>query len=241
MWLCRVQRNGNELEEANTRLIPDVVNALLAKYHKLHGLGVIGWFREGVGLLYYSFYSLAVRDRQERPLYWSHVHSKYSLTIYQDRIGLPAWGAGQQWEHPDSNSRLLDIDELLYWYEYRLDLDSFFADFAELIDAWHNTRQDVDSERYLLTWQVVGILAAQWRLAIVAHEYLKVPRLVLEAMQAAEESPTQAVHRVGPAWLCSSGVAYWDNGDRLDLGELRAGGRSPQEIAETVASMSGIE
>jgi hypothetical protein len=142
----------------NVPKISKAVFFLLQKYHRTHGLCVVGWPRS-TGRWYFSFFSDAVRDEVGRA---RHVASSkpYSLTIYQDRPGLAGWSVEGHQPCPGWDQREVRSRELLAWYEARLSLRSFFENCAESIARWRQTYTVEDAERYLLTWNVMGLFVA---------------------------------------------------------------------------------
>jgi len=145
--------------EINRAKIPKVVYLLLQKYHRIYGLGVIGWFKQP-GSHYFSFFSQAVYEGRGRPKHLPELWGRYKLTLYQDHLGMPARGNDSvQAQHPHLHDRELRSKDMVQWIEEHLTLPQFFRDYSAEIDRWRRKCTVEQSERYLLTWNVMGLYA----------------------------------------------------------------------------------
>src|SRR4051812_10856789 len=114
-----------DFSQVNANKIKKVVYMLLQKYHRSHGVAVVGWSQPPASH-YFSFYLLGVRNTLGRPFHLTDGLLGSSLTIYQDQIGMPAWGVGEQIEHPSWRSKELRSAELLKWYEEQICFTGWF-------------------------------------------------------------------------------------------------------------------
>lgn len=154
--------------DINRRKINKAVFLLLQKYHRAFGLAVLSWSRP-TGHSYHFFYSLAVRDDNGNPAHALDPLGPYSLSIYQSMVALPIGSADQQPEHPEWRQRELRASELVQWYESQLTLNEFFSDHAESIRWWRRAYHVSQSEPYLLTRNVLGLVSSVLGLSIECY------------------------------------------------------------------------
>lgn len=205
----------------NQNKIPKTVYLLLQKYHRLFGLGVSAWSKPP-GNYYFSFFSHAVIDEHGRPLHFPEVFGKYRLTIYQTHLGLPAWGNDDhQEEHQDWRQRELRSKEMLTWVEERLTLRQFFHDYSNDIDRWRNIYTVEQSERYLLTWNVLGLFARAKKEMIHVADSDPNSGITAREIEAANslgiQKPETDLHLCGSFSFGSNAKVYLPNNDVLDL------------------------
>jgi len=219
----------------NQRKITELVFFLLRRYHRTHGLSVVGWSRPP-GNSRFSFHSLAVRHGDGRPKHLLDLSGHCSPTIYQDHPGLPAWGAGEQHVIPDWRSRDIQFGELLGWHEDRLSLRPFIDRYAAAIAEWRRTYLAEDAERHLLTWNVLGLFAAErlqgvWTYGRDQGAYGPPPTWVLEILQAAR--PSEMIHFRRPFVFHTDGRVLVDRDSRqvVDLWDRYLGGERPEHLA----------
>lgn len=131
---------------------------LLQRYHRLYGLKVVGWMKQP-GNAYISFY-LDASVPSEGGLDLPDMNDeRLVLTCYQDHVGIPAWSAGDQLELKSGSRARTGV--VLAWLEEQLTLQALFDRNSSEIATWR-ARYTVDkSERYLLAWQLAGLLAAR--------------------------------------------------------------------------------
>ena len=227
----------------NVAKIPKVVYLLLEKYHRTFGLGVVGWSKQPANH-YFSFYCLGVRDENGRPLQLPDSSGGMSLTIYQDSIGLPEWGAGRQWAHPEAEKRELRTGELLEWYEERLDLRRFFEEHSQQIRAWRHAYHVSQSEPYLLTWNVLGLFTAKTASLIYTHarsEYYggvtDSEKIAVAELGVAE--PWESVHFCNDLAFSTAGRVRLPDGEQVHIWEKRLRGQSAEAIAAELLDRGG--
>lgn len=149
---------SEKLVQKNRARLLKAVYLLLQEHHTRYGLGAVGWWKEPDNL-YVSFFSHALRDELGRPKHCPEVSGKYSLTIYQGLLGLPAWGAGEQYENEMFLKQDMRTAEIKEWLCRRLTLEQFFADNEDEISSWRQRYTVDEAERYLFSWNVLGLIA----------------------------------------------------------------------------------
>jgi hypothetical protein len=211
----------------NRRKIPKVVYLLLQQHHRTRGLAVVGW-NKPPGNSYFSFYTLAAN----RPPPELNVAFDGLLTIYQDSVGMPAWSAGRQLEHPDWRNRDLSSAELVAWYRSHLDGALLFTTHTDALAIWRGRYTVRQSEAFLLTWNVLGLLAAQHGSEVLAaHELGGGRRRTIESTigTASDIAPVQQVENFAFAFdgrvLCPSGA-------QVDLWRRYIAGQSATQLVD---------
>ena len=220
----------------NARKINRVVGMLLDRYHRTHGLAVVGVGRP-IGTYHLYFYSLAARGEDGEPLFLPDFTRTYFLGIYQGMIGLPLWIGNDHLVHPEQEQRELGSSELLAWYEQHLTLDRFFTDHAEQIRWWRRTYHVAESESYLLTWRVMGRVAGALEAGIAAYgRHDSYGDTVAEAAAVARHGPSsrELVHAVNDMAFVFDGSVCLPDGERFDLWAEYLAGRSSAELAVEV-------
>src|SRR5579859_1806563 len=146
-----------DISLVNARKMTKAVWLLLQRYHRSHGLGVVGCFRP-VGAEYFYFYSLAVRDRHGRARYIAEraFQPGYALAISQWECRL----VGQQDVlYTGWTEREVRTSDIVDWLDHHLSLQQLFRDHEEELRAWRERYTVGQSERYLLAWNVLGLVA----------------------------------------------------------------------------------
>lgn len=232
----------------NARKITKAVYLLLQEYHRTMGLAVIGWSKPP-GNSYFSFYSMAAGDvwRQVfgRPSAGIDI-KRFSLTTYQDHIGLPAWGAGEQEYHPDQRRRVLSTAEIVQWYKSRLELQQLFEAFCQDIEWWRRSYHVGESEPYLLTWNVMGLVSAKLQRTIATYGrseyYFGIPDEEKDAaLELASGRQFDCVHFCGKLSFANSGLARLPNGMIVDLWQRHLRGEKTEALASFLCEQSGRE
>ncbi|MFN8632898.1 MAG: hypothetical protein U0893_03520 [Chloroflexota bacterium] len=219
-------------QQVNARKINKVVSILLGRYHRSHGLAVVGVGRP-IGTCHLYLYSLAVRGKDGEPLFLPDFTKRYFLGIYQGVVGLPLWVGDRDLIHPEHDRRELRTIELVNWFEEQLTLRPFFTDHAEQIGWWRRTYHVAQSEPYLLTWEIMGRVAGAMDAPIEAYgrydSYGDTPAETA-AISRHGSSPSEMVHRVGDLAFAYDGSAHLPDGTRFDLWEKHVRGEAPQQI-----------
>ena len=152
--------NGNQL--GKTQKINKAIYLLLEKFHRLFGLEVYG-FSGGHGPGYAGFQVAA-----KRCWFDSNPHVNYEppfgggrqiLVTYFPHVGIPAWCAGEQlelagWEHKRTGS-------IVAWLEKHLTHLELFDLYKSEIDQWRSHYTVEQSEKYLLMFNLAGLLSAR--------------------------------------------------------------------------------
>lgn len=222
-------------DAVNGTKINKAVFLLLEKYHRSHGLIVLGWSKPP-GNNYYSFCSLAACDDLGHPLHVAELYRGFNLTTYQDRIGIPAWSAGDQVEHPHWTKRELRSTEITEWYERNLGVSHLFNILDDRIDWWRRTYHVSESEPYLLMWNVMGLFASALGGVVQTYERSEncsgIPKSDKHSVEApACPSPFESVHFCEKLAFCTNGKVLLPNGSRIDLWQKYLQGQRPGDIA----------
>jgi hypothetical protein len=236
-----------DFEKTNRAKIPKVVYLLVQKYHRLHGLATVGWSKQP-GNLYFSFYCMGIRNSETgRPNHLPEVGGQYSLTIYQDSVGLPAWGTGDRnKEHPDWRDRELRSAEMLDWYEEQLSLVDLFSDYNEAIENWRRAYHVAESERFLLTWNTIGICSSTTDSKIFTYgcsdQYYEVPPEEKEAvLELGASRPTEEIVFCQGMAFGLDGRARLPDGRIIDLWSRSLSGQRPKQIATELLDLVSKE
>jgi hypothetical protein len=166
------------------------------------------------------------------------------LTIYQDHPGLPAWCAGEQAEDPEWRQRELRSAELFAWYEGRLALQQLFAQYAEPLRRWRQAYPVSESEVFLLTWNVLGLVAATRGIPIRTYARSEYDFGVPDSENAAVATlgarrRSERVHFCDPVAFNMSGKALLPSGEVVDLWEQALDGRTPETLAAALVEQIG--
>ena len=229
----RIQLNWASV---NAGKVHEAVYALLRAHHTTHGLAVVGWTRSP-GHTYYSFYCLTVRSRNGQAEHLPEIYGQYALSIYQDRVGLPAWSAGAEQEHPEWRTRALSVDELAAWYEAHLDLHRFFEDHTFAIARWRQSNLGHDVARYLATWQVLSLLAGRYGAHVTTYGRSYYDQGVPAQERAAVAAlacgrATEAVHFCLGMAFCQEGRVLLPAGRQVDIWQQYVQRGRPEEIVD---------
>ncbi|WP_417536595.1 hypothetical protein [Methylophaga sp.] len=144
------------------RKVNKAIYLLVEKYHRLFGLEVYG-FSGGHGPGYAGFQVAA-----NRCWFDGSPHTNYEppfgdgrqvLVTYFPHVGIPSWCAGDQlelkgWEH----KRTCTIVE---WLERHLTLLELFDLYKSEIDQWRIRYTVEESEKYLLMFNLAGLLSSR--------------------------------------------------------------------------------
>ena len=230
------------IESNNRRKISKAVYLLLQRYHRTHGLRVEPWNKQP-GNHYFSFFCDAVRHPDAEPQHLAEIDGSYCLTVYQDHIGIPAWAnGGNQMEHPDSRLRELRASELVDWYEAHLSLDAFLRDHEGAIRPWRRTYHVDESERYLLTWNVLGLYSSLRAATCFGWGCCECwsrrqGEAGLEAFPTAR--PRESLMYCEGLVFCTDGRILTPDGGVIDLWERRLRGEDAMVLAKELAADAG--
>lgn len=145
-----------------TRKISKAVYLLLEKYHRLFGLEAF-LFSGPHGPGYVGFQVAANRcwDADNSNANYSVAgpdEGRYGpLVTYLTHVGIPEWAAGHQLEMPDWTAARTEAIE--GWLTQNLRLHALFDENADVIGRWRQKYTVEDSEKYLLMYNLAGLLA----------------------------------------------------------------------------------
>jgi hypothetical protein len=149
-------------QQVNARKINKAIYCLLEKYHRLFGLEVYG-FSGGHGPGYAGFQVAA-----KRCWFNGRPHANYEppfgdgrqiLVTYFSHVGIPAWCAGEQLELEGWECKRTST--ILAWLEQHLTHLKLFDLYKPEIDQWRSHYTVEQSEKYLLMFNLAGLLSSR--------------------------------------------------------------------------------
>jgi len=226
------------MQQGCLRTISKATFLLLQRYHRLYGLKVIGWTKQP-GNAYLSFYLDALPHESEFLDLPDMANERLVLTCYQDHVGIPAWSGGEQIEL--TNGKRARTDVVLDWLEQRLTLRELFDYHASEIDRWRQQYTVEASERYLLAWQVAGLLTARMGSYIAtpwsffsdyASDYRE--QVVAYARRFTECHPLYEIFALDGVGISIKAEVRIADCENLDAWTMFCSGHTPEAIAETI-------
>jgi hypothetical protein len=137
--------------------------------------------------------------------------------------------------------RELSAHEMLEWYEERLSLRELFDDHAEMISWWRRAYHVDESERYLLMWNVIGILGGLVKEPCMAFgggdgQLSDDERRVQSCLAVAD--PWERIVLVGRFGFATDGRACLPSGRIVSLWDGLVHGLSPRVLADDLAEQA---
>lgn len=228
-----------EVDRRTIGRISRAVYLVLEKYHRKYGLSVVS-AHDGPEGYYHGFYSLAVRDQDERPFHLLEVEGRYALTIYQAFPGVPSWSSGTDSVFAEERESPMSTKELAAWYAHNLSLRRFFSDNAEAIRRWRLTYSVSESEPYLLTWNVMSELSARVGETMWTYSRADLNDEGREWEQEAASSlgcktPDETVHFCGGLAFATDGRVLLPDHSQVDMWSRHLAGEEPSGIVDSLA------
>ncbi len=222
------------------RTIIKAIYLILEKYHRRYGLKVHPWAKQP-GNIYFSFYLDVNKPEGNTGFLLDLYNDNLSLTTYQDHVGAPAWSYGHQQEMSGwKNARTSDI---IAWLERTTSFPELFTQYESKLKWWRRGYSVEQSEQYLLTWQVCGLLAVKLGSFIQTptnlfsdydSEWDKKRALYCSAFTRSH--PEFGILSLDGISISDRGEAYICEKERLNIWDLYCQGIEPTAIADQLFS-----
>lgn len=240
--------------QLNRRKIYKWVFFLLKEHHRRVGLKVWAYSApSGIATPRFSFFFDRIRDENGRPMKHFELNGQtVEMQIYQWKVGVfQPLREGEPKDHPLQSKKELRTKDMLPWLNEQLRIRSLCSSLGKRVlepqddPAWQHR-----SERYLLSWNVLGLYLAKQqgfiRLQTVdsSWDYVKpdyiedVKRFLPEAdwddvlVFPTSDSPDQRY------WLHTGRIVRKD-GESLDFYQLMKGGMPLEQVSQRVAEFMG--